>query len=463
MKRSIVVCIVIAFAGVWLVSHVVSSLAQVDRANAAPAIARPASVSQAFKYNPSVAEMISTVQQITVTNYMSGFTGAQPVMIGGAPYTILTRYTASGVPIEKATQYVYEHFQSLGLATSYDDWSANGYSGRNVIGVLTGTTQPDQIVVISAHMDSLPETSPSPGADDNATGSIGVIMAADALSHYHFARTVRFILFTGEEQVDLGSKAYVAAAIANGDNIVADYDMVMIGYDHDNDRVLSIHTRPLTDSGALDLAIANVFTNVVGTYLPSGALLPQVDADGLKNADHASFWDANDPAVLAIEDIPTDTVPNRHSTDDNLTVINWEYLTNYIKASVGTAAQLAEPLIPVAPNLTPTAAAQPGFPGVAMRYTFQVSNTDASTEIFTASVAGGTWPVTVVTPIGPVAGNAALPVTVTILVPPNAISGTKDVVTLTVAPSLYPMSFDTAVLTTTAINPKKIYLPLVIR
>ena len=155
--------------------------------------------------------------------------------------------------------------------------------------------------------------------------------------------------------------------------------------------------------------------------------------------------------------------PNRHSTSDDLSVINWPYLTNYIKASVGTVAHLAGPLIPTAPNLTPAAAVQPGFPGSTMQYTFQVSNTNAFTTMFTASVTGGTWPASVVTPLGPVGGGATSPVMVSVLVPSIALSGTKDVVTLTIALQGSPLLSDTAVLTMTAIKPQKSYLPLIMK
>ncbi len=46
---------------------------------------------------------------------MGNLSGEQSVTIGGDPYTILTRYTLTDQPIQKATRYVYEHFQGLGL------------------------------------------------------------------------------------------------------------------------------------------------------------------------------------------------------------------------------------------------------------------------------------------------------------------------------------------------------------
>jgi len=67
--------------------------------------------------------MIDQVQPGTVYSYDAGLSGEFAVPIGGMPYQILTRYTYAGTPIAKATQYVYEHFQALGLPVGYHVYS----------------------------------------------------------------------------------------------------------------------------------------------------------------------------------------------------------------------------------------------------------------------------------------------------------------------------------------------------
>lgn len=78
----------------------------------------------------------------------------------------------------------------------------------NVIGEIPGRERPEEIVVVGAHLDSWDL---SEGATDNGTGSSSVLAAADAIikSGQRPRRTIRFILFTGEEQGLLGSLAYV--------------------------------------------------------------------------------------------------------------------------------------------------------------------------------------------------------------------------------------------------------------
>jgi carboxypeptidase Q len=78
----------------------------------------------------------------------------------------------------------------------------------NVVGEIRGTENPEQIVVVGGHLDSWDLAS---GATDNGAGTTVTLGAADAIMKSGFKprRTIRFVLFTGEEQGLLGSLAYV--------------------------------------------------------------------------------------------------------------------------------------------------------------------------------------------------------------------------------------------------------------
>ena len=296
----------------------------------------------AVTYDAAIDQMMNQVTQTKVNTYASNLSGENPVTIGGSSYTITTRNTASGTPIDKATQYVYEFMQGYGLAVSYHNWSDSGYTGRNVVGELTGTTQPGEIVLITAHLDDMPSGGIAPGADDNASGSVGVMVSAELLSQNQFRRTVRFIVFTGEEQWLLGAQAYSDMAYLAGDNITAVYNMDMISYDGSGGPDLRLHTRITSNPGYPgDLAIANTFIDVVNTYSLGGNLSPIIDADGITQSDHSAFWDNGYPAILGIEEHDYDMTPYYHTTSDTVSTLNMTYFTNFVKASIGTAAHLA--------------------------------------------------------------------------------------------------------------------------
>jgi len=311
----------------------------------APIVLRAATLPRAPQVvspDPSVAALIARVQASTVSDYTARLSGETPATIGGAAYTIVSRHTNSGTPIQKATQYVYEQMQSLGLTVSYHNWSACGISNRNVIAEKIGATRPSEIVLITAHLDDLPSLTNAPGADDNASGSVGVWIAAEILRQSRFERTLRFVFFTGEEQGLCGSERYAASVSAQ--NVVAVYNLDMIAWDAVGAPVLRLYTREVSDPGyAGDLAIANTFIGVVNAYGLSGNLTPVLEADSGDYSDHASFWEQGFAAILAIEDDINDFNPNYHKTSDRLATLNLTYFTNFVKASVGTAAHLALP------------------------------------------------------------------------------------------------------------------------
>lgn len=83
----------------------------------------------------------------------------------------------------------------------------------NVVGELTGTDAPDELVVVGGHLDS---HDIGPGAYDNAAGAVVVMEAARLLAaqRRHLKRTVRFIGFAGEEVGILGSHYHAKAHAA---------------------------------------------------------------------------------------------------------------------------------------------------------------------------------------------------------------------------------------------------------
>jgi carboxypeptidase Q len=78
----------------------------------------------------------------------------------------------------------------------------------NVVGEIRGRENPEQVFVVGAHLDSWDL---SEGATDNGVGSVSVLSAAEAIvrSGMKPRRTIRFVLFTGEEQGLDGSFAYL--------------------------------------------------------------------------------------------------------------------------------------------------------------------------------------------------------------------------------------------------------------
>jgi carboxypeptidase Q len=90
----------------------------------------------------------------------------------------------------------------------------------NTVAEIRGSERPGQVVILGAHLDSWDLGT---GVTDNGTGSMVVLEAARVLARSGLKpkRSIRFILFSGEEQGLLGSRAYTAAHAAEADSIQA--------------------------------------------------------------------------------------------------------------------------------------------------------------------------------------------------------------------------------------------------
>ena len=77
----------------------------------------------------------------------------------------------------------------------------------NVVGEIRGSVNPEQVIVVGGHLDSWDLAQ---GSTDDGTGVATTLGSAEAIKKSGFKpkRTVRFVLFTGEEQGLLGSLAY---------------------------------------------------------------------------------------------------------------------------------------------------------------------------------------------------------------------------------------------------------------
>ena len=89
---------------------------------------------------------------------------------------------------------------------------------NNVIADLKGSEFPDEYVIICAHLDSWHQAT---GATDNGTGTCSTLEAARILSKIGFKpkRTIRFMLWGGEEQGLLGSREFCMSAAQMQENI----------------------------------------------------------------------------------------------------------------------------------------------------------------------------------------------------------------------------------------------------
>jgi carboxypeptidase Q len=152
-----------------------------------------------------------------------GIVHSEPLVVA-LPETIATDLIPSvDLPVEQ--QRLIERLLLQNRPVSIDinvenSFSAGPVPAENIVGEIAGAVHPEEVEIVGAHLDSWDLGT---GATDDGFGAAAVLGAAQALvrTGLHPARTLRFVLFTGEEEGLLGSRAYLRQHAAELGNIVA--------------------------------------------------------------------------------------------------------------------------------------------------------------------------------------------------------------------------------------------------
>ena len=199
----------------------------------------------------------------------------------------------------------------INIQNSFSEKSAEVY---NTVAEIRGGEKPDEVVIIGAHLDSWDLGT---GATDNGTGSMAVLEAARALQKLapKPKRTIRFVLFAGEEQGLNGSHAYVKAH----KNELGKLSGVLV-HDSGTGKVLTVGlmanyaARETIDRALYPLAKAKDI----------GLAEPSLRTEG--GSDHVPFDEAGVPALWCVQD-NADYDKTHHSQADTLDRVRWDDLT----------------------------------------------------------------------------------------------------------------------------------------
>ena len=287
----------------------------------------------AFSQSPTIQTIINQTNLDSLTYFVEELSGEVQTIIGGTPYTIVSRrYNHAGN--DMAANYIKEKLESYGLPT-YDQTFGTG-GGRNVYAVQLGTQYPNKKYIICSHYDDYSYSGTVvPGADDNASGTAAVLEAARIFRNYDSKYTLIYALWDEEERGLYGSTYYAQQAALAGDSIMGVINLDMIAYDSNSDNVAEIHTRPIANSIALKDDMLSINT------LYSIGLTLQTINPGATYSDHASFWNNNFGAILLIE-YDYDFNPYYHSADDLIQYFNMPYFLKMSQVSLGVTATLAQ-------------------------------------------------------------------------------------------------------------------------
>jgi carboxypeptidase Q len=277
--------------------------------------------------------------------------GAKAILWMGARERILLyRHTNSlAGKIDKIPQVVLAREDAMRLART-----VNAYPGKvrarfdmpnriggptdqqNVVGEIRGYEKPDEIVILGAHLDSWELGT---GALDNGCNAVLVIEAARAIKATGLLprRTIRFVLFSGEEQGTIGSYEYVKAHRAELDKIRA-----MITFDSGIGRVTGYSLGGRRD---IDVGVREV--------------LKPLESWGANNHTNDAFF-GTDNFDFLLEGVPTlvanqeeaNYLPNYHAASDTLDKVDMRELKLHTVIAALTAWGVADRAEPLGKRLT---------------------------------------------------------------------------------------------------------------
>jgi hypothetical protein len=245
-------------------------------------VARPEPSARAV--DPVTAELVGELSADAFTQTLTFLSG------------LGTRHSLSS-GFRQAADHVSGVLADLGFGVGRPSITVGWGSSSNVVADRPGAGEsPRGVVLMTAHLDSINlaggPSAPAPGADDNGSGSAGVLEMARVLSRRVWRHDLRVILFGGEEEGLFGSRQYVAGlSAAERSRIRAVVNLDMVGRLNTAAPTVLLEGAPRSAALINDLATAaaTVTTLAVETSLHPFA------------SDHVPFLDAGIPAVLTIE------------------------------------------------------------------------------------------------------------------------------------------------------------------
>ncbi len=242
-----------------------------------------------------------------------------------------------------------------------------GNQWHNIIAEVIGTEKPEEIVIIGAHFDAVPN---SPGADDNGTGTAATMELARIFHGTKPKRTLRFVFFNCEEPGLIGSRKYAMAAKRAMEKtaqegkpprkVVAMLSLEMLGYYCDEAGCQKSPIPPIpgvweppTEGNFLAIA-TTVSHNWLGELIerewkkaqPDFNLVrpnfvpdvPNTPADLLRS-DHAPFLFLGVPAAI-IADTANFRNPHYHQPTDTVTTIDEKRFVSAVRGLAGVVDEL---------------------------------------------------------------------------------------------------------------------------
>ena len=237
---------------------------------------------------------------------------------------------------EKSVLFIQDKCKEWGLKVVRQEFDVRGEPTWNLIAWIEGTdpAKKDEIIVVGAHLDHLGKRRNSiyNGADDNGSGSVGVMSIAKAFSKMGpQPRTIVFQWYSAEEMGLVGSRYYCdnpmfPEANPNIRSHIAMINLDMVGRMDSGMYRTRWHTR----TSSIDLG--HYVQELSRTY----PFARRITTHGAGGSDHASFYNKRIPVAF----LHTGTHSDYHRTTDDPDKINYEGMEKIVRYAFQLACKV---------------------------------------------------------------------------------------------------------------------------
>ena len=247
-----------------------------------------------------------------------------------------------------------ERFEEAGLEAPAPGWErpfrftrrneTEERTGVNVLAVRRGAGRPGRVIVVSGHYDHLGVRNGDiyNGADDNASGAVGLAALARALRGVPLRHTLVFAAFDAEESGLRGARAFVADPPVPLDSVDVNLNMDMVARTAGVLWAGGAHHTPALRPILEEVASRSPVELRLGHDRPDA---PEGN-DWTGQSDHKAFHDMGIPWVyLGVDDHPD----YHHPTDDFERITPSEYM-DALRAALLTLLALDRALPPPGPD-----------------------------------------------------------------------------------------------------------------
>ncbi len=200
-------------------------------------------------------------------------------------------------------------------------------NAKNVIGVIEGKNT-DETIVIGGHYDHMGKINGYiwNGADDNASGTVGVMTIAKAImaTGKKPEKTIVFAAWTGEEKGLLGSRYYVDNPYKPKEDIIINLNFDMIARDRDNDSLGVMCGMTYTKAYPSLEENTKKYNEDLGLGLEVSYRASDRPGGG---SDHAPFAQKGIPVFYYMAAFH----PDYHQIGDHVEKVNWGKMVKIIK------------------------------------------------------------------------------------------------------------------------------------